>query len=137
MWLVPRGTVKINQSAKPLPEAVRAALDDWYSGRGSLRDEEAAVALAQQARKNRYWLACSCRGDGTTLRAPMLTFNFLSEAETYYLRRLTGASTAAMPKRAPIIASKHPQGSAKSKATAKRSLLQTVILRSFTRTLCN
>ena len=82
MWLVPRGTVKINQSAKPLPEAVRAALDDWYSGRGSLRDEEAAVALAQQARKNRYWLACSCRGDGTTLRAPMLTFNFLSEAET-------------------------------------------------------
>lgn len=95
MWLVPRGTVKINQSAKPLPEAVRAALDDWYSGKGSLRDEEAAVTLAQQARKHRYWLACSCRGDGTKLRAPMLTFNFLSEAETYYLRRLTGRKHSA------------------------------------------
>lgn len=90
MWLVPRGTVKIGSSAKPLPPAVGAALDDWYSGKGTIRDEAAAVALAQQARKHRFWLACSCRGDGTNLRAPMLTFNFLSEAETYYLRRLTG-----------------------------------------------
>lgn len=90
MWLVPRGTEKVGQSAKVLPIAVASALDDWYSGKGSNRDEDAAVALAQQARKYRYWLACSCRGDGTKLRAPMLTFNFLSDAETYYLRRLTG-----------------------------------------------
>lgn len=95
MWLVPRGTDKIGSSAKPLPLAVAHALDQWYSGQGNARDEDAAVSLAQQARKHRHWLACSCRGDGTELRAPMLTFNFLSEAETYYLRRLTGRKHSA------------------------------------------
>ena len=95
MWLVPRGTVKIGESAKRLPPAVATALDDWYSGEGSNREEDAAVTLAQQARKHRYWLACSCRGDGTSTRAPMLTFNYLSEAETYYLRRLTGRKHSA------------------------------------------
>ncbi len=44
--------------------------------------------LVQQARAGSKWIACDCLG--TAQNPPILTPAFLSEAETYYLRRLTG-----------------------------------------------
>lgn len=45
--------------------------------------------LVQQARIGARWIACDCLG--AEVPPPILTPAFLSEAETYYLRRLTGA----------------------------------------------
>src|SRR3546814_2633330 len=43
--------------------------------------------LVQQARIAERWIACDCLADGEA--PPILTPAFLSEADTYYLRRLT------------------------------------------------
>src|SRR3546814_17594955 len=43
--------------------------------------------LVQQARIGERWIACDCLADGEA--PPILTPAFLSEADTYYLRRLT------------------------------------------------
>lgn len=45
--------------------------------------------LVQQARIGAKWIACDCLGPDCS--PPILTPAFLSEAETYYLRRLTSA----------------------------------------------
>jgi hypothetical protein len=45
--------------------------------------------LVQQARIGAKWIACDCLAQDQP--PPVLTPAFLSEAETYYLRRLTGA----------------------------------------------
>lgn len=73
----------------PLPAPLRTALVRWYVGRGSRQDEAAGITLVQQARIGEKWLACDCLGAQGP--PPILTPAFLSEAETYYLRRLTGA----------------------------------------------
>nr|GLK21647.1 hypothetical protein GCM10017606_24740 [Microbacterium terregens] len=59
----------------------------WYVGAGSPSDEEAGITLVQNARIGAKWIACDCLPDGEP--PPILTPAFLSEAETYYLRRLT------------------------------------------------
>src|SRR3546814_17905481 len=43
--------------------------------------------LVQQARIGEKWIACDCLQSGES--PPILTPAFLSQAETYYLRRLT------------------------------------------------
>src|SRR3546814_8148911 len=43
--------------------------------------------LVQQARIGERWIACDCLADGEA--QPILTPAFLSEADTFYLRRLT------------------------------------------------
>jgi len=48
--------------------------------------------LVQQARIGEKWIACDCLG--SECPPPILLPVFLSEAETYYLRRLTGAGRA-------------------------------------------
>ncbi|MCF8706371.1 hypothetical protein [Rhizorhapis sp. SPR117] len=87
MWLIPRRTNGLGTGRIPLPQPVRDALVRWYSGRGSRHDEEAGITLVQQARIGEKWIACDCLQPGAS--PPILTPAFLSEAETYYLRRLT------------------------------------------------
>lgn len=89
MWLIDREGRSPAAHRIKLPAPVRDALVRWYTGNGSRADEEAGIVLVQQARIGRKWLACDCLGAGAA--QPILTPAFLSEAETYYLRRLTGA----------------------------------------------
>lgn len=87
MWLIPRRTNGLGPHRIPLPQPVRDALVRWYAGKGSRHDEEAGITLVQQARIGEKWIACDCLQSGES--PPILTPAFLSEAETYYLRRLT------------------------------------------------
>lgn len=89
MWLIPRDTNGRSSDRIPLPQQLRAALTRWYSGDGSQRDQQAGVTLMKNARIGDKWIACGCLGADTN--PPILTPALLSEAETYYLRRLTGA----------------------------------------------
>ncbi|OQW70884.1 MAG: hypothetical protein BVN33_16745 [Proteobacteria bacterium ST_bin13] len=89
MWLIDRRTDGLGAARIPLPAPVRAALVRWYVGDGSRHDEDAGITLVQQARIGAKWIGCDCLG--TDRAPPILTPAFLSEAETYYLRRLTSA----------------------------------------------
>lgn len=89
MWLIDRDTDGSGASRIPLPVPLRQALVRWYVGQGTHHDEQAGITLVQQARIGHKWLACDCLGQGT--RPPILTPAFLSEADTYYLRRLTSS----------------------------------------------
>lgn len=87
MWLIDRDTQGLDRSRIPLPPIVREALVRWYVGEGTHLDEIAGINLVQQARIGLKWIACDCLGRDTA--PPVLTPAYLSEAETYYLRRLT------------------------------------------------
>ena len=89
MWLIDRNSDGAGGKRIALPPPLRAALVRWYVGEGGHSDEEAGIMLVQQARIGAKWIACDCLATGA--RPPILTPAFLSEAETYYLRRLTGA----------------------------------------------
>lgn len=90
MWLIDRGSEGHTARRIPLPPLVRKALVRWYVGDGSRADEEVGIVLVQQARIGQKWIACDCLAEGDA--PPILTPAFLSEAETYYLRRLTGSN---------------------------------------------
>lgn len=87
MWLVDRNTDGRGSTRIALPPPLREALVRWYIGEGSVHDEKAGITLVQNARIGQRWLACNCLGHDAS--PPILTPAFLSEAETYYLRRLT------------------------------------------------
>lgn len=87
MWLIHRDTDGHSADRIPLPAALREALVRWYVGEGSHQDEKAGITLVQNARIGQRWIACDCLG--RTEPPPILTPAFLSEADTYYLRRLT------------------------------------------------
>lgn len=87
MWLIDRHSDGVGTARIPLPLPLRAALVRWYIGEGSRHDEDAGITLVQQARIGAKWIACDCLGADRA--PPILTPAFLSEAETYYLRRLT------------------------------------------------
>lgn len=87
MWLIDRDTDGKASNRIPLPAVLREALVRWYIGEGNVHDEQAGIALVQNARIGHRWIACGCLGSGSA--PPILTPAFLSEAETYYLRRLT------------------------------------------------
>ena len=87
MWLIDRDTNGVGGRRIPLPPPLREALVRWYVGRGSRGDEEAGITLVQNARIGAKWIACDCLAAEDA--PPILTPAFLSEAETYYLRRLT------------------------------------------------
>lgn len=86
MWLVPRDTPGLT-ARTDIPPVVRDALVRWYEGAGSDADHRASVTLVVKARDHRRWLACDCLG--ASAPPPLLSPAFLTEAETYYLRRLT------------------------------------------------
>lgn len=90
MWLIARHSNGCGSGRIPLPAPVRDALVRWYVGAGSRGDEEAGIMLVQQARIGEKWIACDCLPPGEA--PPILTPAFLSEAETYYLRRLTSTN---------------------------------------------
>lgn len=87
MWLIHRDTDGNSRDRIPLPVPLREALVRWYVGEGSFHDEQAGVTLVQNARIGQRWIACDCLGHDKA--PPILTPAYLSEAETYYLRRLT------------------------------------------------
>lgn len=87
MWLIERGGDGQEPSRIILPALLVEALVRWYSGKGLRADEEAGIMLVQQARIGSKWIACACKGP--MVPPPILTPAYLSEAETYYLRRLT------------------------------------------------
>lgn len=90
MWLVDRDSDGLSGERIALPSPLRTALVRWYIGIGDRGDEEAGILLVQQARVGGKWIGCDCLGEDAP--PPILTPAFLSEAETFYLRRLTGAS---------------------------------------------
>ena len=91
MWLIDRQTDGRAGSRRiPLPAVLQDALIRWYIGAGSREDEAAGMTLVQQARVGGKWIACNCLGHSSL--PPILTPAYLSEAETYYLRRLTQSS---------------------------------------------
>lgn len=87
MWLINRDTEGAGPNRIALPGLLREALVRWYTGEGTHHDEKAGITLVQQARIGKRWIACDCLGAEKS--PPILTPAFLSEAETYYLRRLT------------------------------------------------
>jgi len=89
MWLIDRHTDGRNATRIPLPELLRDALVRWYGGEGTVRDEQAGITLVQQARIGAKWIACDCLAAGEL--PPILTPAFISEHETFYLRRLTSS----------------------------------------------
>lgn len=89
MWLIDRHSDGLAARRIPLPRPVREALVRWYEGHGDHHDEEAGILLVQQARIGEKWIACDCLDESKA--PPILTPAYLSEAETYYLRRLTSA----------------------------------------------
>jgi hypothetical protein len=90
MWLVARGA-KTAARGEAVAPVLADTLRIWYSGDGDHRDEEAALTLVRHARSHGLWLACDCLDEHA---APMLSPALLSEADTYYLRRLTGRARA-------------------------------------------
>lgn len=89
MWLVAKGGDGRGGGRIPLPAPLEKALIHWYEGSGSSSDEQVGITVVQQARLGEKWLACACLGSSSA--PPILTPAYLSEAETYYLRRLTSA----------------------------------------------
>jgi len=88
MWLVPRHSAgRTNRTAVPPP--LKDALVRWYTGQGSEADHRASVTLIVKARSHHQWIACDCLEADAPV--PLLSPAYLSEAETYYLRRLTSA----------------------------------------------
>ena len=90
MWLVAKGA-KNASGGEAVDPALAATLRIWYQGQGDHIDESQALVLVRHARRNHQWLACDCRhGAQSEASTPMLTPALLTEADTYYLRRLTG-----------------------------------------------
>ena len=73
-----------------VPDNLRDAIRRWYGGTGNRDDEMISVAMVQQARRHRQWLACDCRDSDTP--PPLISPSLLTSAETYYLRRLVGGA---------------------------------------------
>ena len=86
MWLVPKETDGRTRRTD-VPAPLKNALTRWYQGTGSDADHRASVTLVVKAREAHQWLACDCLGAET--RPPLMSPAYLSQAETYYLRRLT------------------------------------------------
>lgn len=88
MWLVTKHHDGLEPDREQIPAAIHAALVRWYIGEGTTTDEKIGVMLVHRAKMFERWLACDCIG--TNRAPPLLSPAYLTEAETYYLRRLTG-----------------------------------------------
>ena len=91
MWLVPRDT-RGRLYRTGVPAVVCEAIVRWYTGGGSDADHRASVTAIVKARDHHQWIACDCLGGEAD--PPLLSPAYLSEAETYYLRRLTSEAQA-------------------------------------------
>ena len=88
MWLVDKFHAGTEGHREGIPADIGAAIVRWYVGLGSEADEKTGVELVRKAKLFDRWIACDCLGAGA--RPPLLSPAYLSEAQTYYLRRLTG-----------------------------------------------
>ena len=88
MWLVDKLHDGTEQHREQIPVDIVSALVRWYVGHGTETDEKIGVMLVHRAKMFERWLACDCKGND--VRPPLLSPAYLSEAETFYLRRLTG-----------------------------------------------
>lgn len=88
MWLVSKNHDGTESTRDRVPADTLAALTRWYVGEGTDADERHGVRLVQRARIHDRWLACGCLGEAA--QPPLLSPAYLTQAETYYLRRLTG-----------------------------------------------
>jgi len=87
MWTVDKAHRGFELNRERVPADVRTALVSWYTGQGTPADEKTGVALVQRLKLYDRWLGCDCLGD--QIPPPLLSPAYLSEAQTYYLRRLT------------------------------------------------
>jgi hypothetical protein len=90
MWLVTKQHDGTEPDRQEIPAAIFEPMVRWYVGQGDEADEKIGVALVHKAKMFERWLACACLGDAA--KPPLLSPAYLSEAETFYLRRLTGES---------------------------------------------
>ena len=89
MWYVTKHNGGRELDRTEIPANDHAALINWYTAEGTEEDEKIGVRLVQHAKTFELWLACECLGSQAA--PPLLSPAYLSEAETYYLRRLTGS----------------------------------------------
>ena len=90
MWLVDKLHGGTETLREPVPRAAHEALLRWYTGIGSDEDHRDSVRLVSNAKMFERWLACDCLGAANA--PPLLSPAYMSEAGTYYLRRLTGTT---------------------------------------------
>jgi hypothetical protein len=88
MWLVDKIHAGSGPYREGIPADITRQMVRWYVGLGSEADERAGVQLVQKAKLFDRWIACDCLE--TSRPPPILSPAYLSEAQTYYLRRLTG-----------------------------------------------
>lgn len=88
MWMVDKLHRGIEPQRGRIPAEILDPLLRWYTGTGTDADEGSAVDFVRAVKLHHYWLACDCLGED--VRPPLLSPVLLTEAETYYLRRLTG-----------------------------------------------
>ena len=88
MWLVDKLHAGTEPYREVIPADISTGLIRWYIGLGSESDEKTSVQLMQRAKLFDRWIACDCFPADQP--PPLLSPAYLSEAQTYYLRRLTG-----------------------------------------------
>lgn len=76
-----------------MPADLKGHLLRWYTGGGTSDDEKVAVQLVRSVKMYERWLACDCLGDDA--RPPLMSPACMSEARTYYIRRLIGGGRPA------------------------------------------
>lgn len=121
MWMVPKGA-KTARGGEPVAPALAETLRIWYEGRGDHIDERHALVLVRHARRRGCWLACDCRGPSHPEPAtPMLSPALLTEADTYYLRRLTGGGRAEHAVACPFFRAQRMSTTTTSESTPARN----------------
>ena len=89
MWMVDKVHRGTEAAREVVPTNIVVPLMRWYTGNGEGTDEATAVSFVRAAKLYQRWIACDCLG--ADVAPPLLSPVLLSEVQTYYLRRLTGA----------------------------------------------
>ncbi len=93
MWMVDKVHRGTEAARARVPDEFYDHLLRWYTGRGSADDERVGLELVRSAREHARWFACDCLG--ADVHPPLLSPAYMAEAQTFYLRRLTGAERPA------------------------------------------
>ena len=88
MWLVQKFSNGTASNRVTIPPEIHDPMLRWYIGEGGVADEAVGVELVRSAKHHDRWLACECRG--AAVPPPLLSPAYITVAQTYYLRRLTG-----------------------------------------------
>lgn len=88
MWLVQKFSNGTASNRVAIPPEIHDPMLRWYIGEGGVAEEAVGVELVRSAKHHDRWLACECRG--AAVPPPLLSPAYMTVAQTYYLRRLTG-----------------------------------------------